>query len=203
MITWAHSNFLLGGSQERMFEFSHAAQVMETFFYVIFPSTVCFWSNLCLRICFSWQQSSCSTVSKKAKRSILWTDHSSEWNVLLSVTYDPVLFPALRVMKAILTVDLLLVCRDGRSHSDGCSNTEGSAERTEWRRDAAGDGQVPFCVPGQGLIGYYNTQCRTAYWSFCFHKSPPPHKACDRKQGRSVGCAAVYYGTDLIKRQKS
>lgn len=54
-------------------------------------------------------------------------------------------------MNAVLTVDLFLLFRDGRSHGDGCSNTEGSAERTEWRRDAAGDGKVPFCVFGQGL----------------------------------------------------
>lgn len=55
--------------------------------------------------------------------------------------------------------------RDGRSHGYGCSDTEGSAERTERRRDAAGDGQVPLRVIGQGqaydyIIYMYNmTRC--------------------------------------------
>lgn len=48
-------------------------------------------------------------------------------------------------------VDLLLVSRDGRAHSDGSSDTEGTTEGTEWRGDPAGDGKVPLCVFGQGL----------------------------------------------------
>lgn len=59
--------------------------------------------------------------------------------------------PPPKETNAVLTADLFLVLRDGRSHCDGCANTERSAERTERRRDAAGDGQVPFCVFGQGL----------------------------------------------------
>lgn len=63
-------------------------------------------------------------------------------------------------IKANLIVDLLLVCRDGCSHSDGCTNTEGSAEWTEWRRNTAGDGQVPFCISGKGftLLLYHTVQ---------------------------------------------
>lgn len=44
-----------------------------------------------------------------------------------------------------------VVCRDGCPHSDSSSDTEGSAEQAQWRRDTAGDGQVPFCVISQGL----------------------------------------------------
>lgn len=47
--------------------------------------------------------------------------------------------------------DLLLVFRDGCAHGNSSSDTEGSAQRTQWRGDAAGDGAVPFCVFGQGL----------------------------------------------------
>lgn len=64
-------------------------------------------------------------------------------------------------MNLTLTVDLFSMYRDGCSHCDGCSYTEGSAERTEWRGDAAGDGQVPLCVSGQGLtrLLLYHTVC--------------------------------------------
>lgn len=50
-----------------------------------------------------------------------------------------------------LSTALLLLCRNGHSHSDCSTNTEGAAERTEWRGDPAGDGQVPLCVAFQGL----------------------------------------------------
>lgn len=50
-----------------------------------------------------------------------------------------------------MTVDLLLVSRDGRAHSDSGSNPQRTTEGTEWRGDPAGDGKVPFCVFGQGL----------------------------------------------------
>lgn len=49
--------------------------------------------------------------------------------------------------------------RDGRAHGDGGSDSEGSAEGTERRGDAAGDGEVPFRVLGQGLswLSVYRT----------------------------------------------
>lgn len=85
----------------------------------------------------------------------------------------------------MLTVDLFLMLRDGRSHCDGRSNPERSAEWTQRRRDAAGDGQVPFCVFGQGLplviISCNIAQCIDFY---CGRKSLP-EKVYDRKQGRS------------------
>lgn len=101
----------------------------------------------------------------------------------------------------ILTVDLLLVFRDGRSHGDGCSNTEGSAERTEWRRDAAGDGQVPFCVFGQGLtrllLYMYNmAQCidlAVAVNGFL---------TCDCKQGHSVCHVTLALYADVCRFDK-
>lgn len=43
------------------------------------------------------------------------------------------------------------VCRDGRSYCYSRPNTEGTAEWTERRGNTIGDGQVPFCVFGQGL----------------------------------------------------
>ncbi len=66
----------------------------------------------------------------------------------VSVMCSFFLFSPSGKMRAFLTVDMLLVFRYGRSHGDGGSNIKGSAERTEWRGDAAGDGQVPFCVFG-------------------------------------------------------
>lgn len=43
------------------------------------------------------------------------------------------------------------VCRDGRAYCYSRPNTEGTAEWTERRGNTIGDGQVPFCVFGQGL----------------------------------------------------
>lgn len=43
------------------------------------------------------------------------------------------------------------VGRDGRAHCYCGSNTEGTTEWTERRGNTIGDGQVPFCVFGQGL----------------------------------------------------
>lgn len=130
------------------------------------------WSNLYLRKCFASQQPSCSNMSKNATIFHVWhTEHSGGWNLLMFLMCSPFVSRPLGETNAILTVDLLSVFRDGHSHGDGCSNSEGSAERTQRRRDAAGDGQVPFCVLGQGLTWFIiiYVQYGSMYWSRCGH----------------------------------
>lgn len=91
----------------------------------------------------SYQSLTCHRKQKSGRR-YKWCTAGEEACVFLCSIWWTV--------SVVLTVDLLCVSRDGCSHGDGGSDPEGSAEWAEWRGDTAGNGQVPICLFGQGLI---------------------------------------------------